>query len=483
MNNITAEGKIILKGRFVLEEILGHGGMGTVYKALDLLAVEARDKEPYLAIKLLNSELLGDPRFFIAMQREAKKAKSLAHPNIIAIYDFDRDGSNVYLSMQLLKGSPLSAFIKQHSSGIALDKALPIVKDMASALAHAHKNGIVHSDFKPGNVFVDDQGHVTVLDFGIACQFERTARGNDETTVFDSRSLNALSPPYASLEMLNNVEPDPRDDIYALACVTYELLSGKHPFSRSNAQQAYDLKAQPSQITSISNKQWKGLLHGLQLKREHRTKTVDKFIAEISPSQSSKAKLYFVASITFASCVVLASYWSFQKSQEQSIDSSAQINANINEPKKTEMTSIPAEAPTSYRDNQKADSISKNPINLQLSASSYNIGDPMIIFVETEKPMYITLIHTNSKGEVSTIYPNSYETYQIISAGDRVRIPRENADYEFTVSGPSGIDRIEALGSSEPLPITENIIDGSGKINAKINSLLISRTAVTVKVY
>ncbi|MCL7423327.1 MAG: hypothetical protein M8364_20775, partial [Methylobacter sp.] len=107
MEKSCIEDKTVLKGRFVLQEVIGQGGMGTVYKALDLVAQEARDKDPYLAIKLLNPELLDDPRFFVAMQREAKKAKSLAHPNIITVYDFDRDAGNIYCNYSdpLAKGS------------------------------------------------------------------------------------------------------------------------------------------------------------------------------------------------------------------------------------------------------------------------------------------------------------------------------------------------------------------------------------------
>ena len=89
-----------LNGRFVLEECIGFGGMGTVYRALDLRKLEASDRKPYIAIKVLNAPFRSHPKSLIALQREARKAQTLAHPNIVAVYDFDRDGSMVYLTME-----------------------------------------------------------------------------------------------------------------------------------------------------------------------------------------------------------------------------------------------------------------------------------------------------------------------------------------------------------------------------------------------
>src|SRR5882762_594598 len=91
-----------LNGRFVLEECLGVGGMGTVYKALDLRKLEASDRRPYIAIKVLNLQFRGNPKSLIALQREAKKAQALGHRNIVTVYDFDRDGPMVYLTMEYL---------------------------------------------------------------------------------------------------------------------------------------------------------------------------------------------------------------------------------------------------------------------------------------------------------------------------------------------------------------------------------------------
>ncbi|MEW6762506.1 MAG: protein kinase [Pseudomonadota bacterium] len=273
-----------LNGRFVLEECIGFGGMGTVYKALDLRKLEASDRKPYIAIKVLNVQFRGHPKSLIALQREARKAQALAHPNIVSVYDFDRDGAMVYLTMEYLQGKPLSQLLRAPGfAGMPYAEALPIVTGMANALSYAHGRGFVHCDFKPGNVFLTDAGDVKVIDFGIARVFQKTEEDAD-VTVFDPGSLGALTPAYASPEMLEQREPDPRDDIYALACITYELLTGHHPFNRLSSAQARGTGMKPQRPARLGHTQWQALKCALALEREERTSTVARFLAGFGAS-------------------------------------------------------------------------------------------------------------------------------------------------------------------------------------------------------
>ena len=100
-----ADNKIILNDRFVLENTLGAGGMGTVYKAQDLRKVEARDNNPYVAAKILNADFKNHPDAFVTLQREASRSHLLSHPNIVTVHDFDRDGDTIYMTMELMKAS------------------------------------------------------------------------------------------------------------------------------------------------------------------------------------------------------------------------------------------------------------------------------------------------------------------------------------------------------------------------------------------
>lgn len=278
-----------IKNRFVLQELIGKGGMGMVFKAMDLRKVEAADKDPYVALKVLSQDFKANPMALIALQRETKRAQTLSHPHIINVYDFDRDGQHVFMTMEYLEGTPLSHFIKQHPDGLPFKKAWPIIHAVADALRYAHQKNIVHSDFKPGNVFIDQTGDIRVLDFGIACAISHNDKEHPDATIFDARALGAATPAYASLEQLRNSPPDPRDDIYALACVSYELLTGKHPFGRLSAEKARELNLQPKAITQLARRRWKGLQKALAIEQAQRTASIDEFLDTLGP----RSALYY----------------------------------------------------------------------------------------------------------------------------------------------------------------------------------------------
>lgn len=290
-----------LNGRFVLEECLGVGGMGTVYKALDLRKLEASDRKPYIAIKVLNMQFSGHPKSLIALQREARKAQQLAHRNIVTVYDFDRDGPTVFLTMEYLQGKSLNRVLRSPEfQGLPYVKAMPIIVGMGSALAYAHERGFVHCDFKPANVFLTDRGEVKVIDFGIARGFQQPADDADQT-VFDPGSLGGMTPAYASPEMFEHREPDPRDDIYALACVSYELLTGRHPYNRVSATEARARNLKPEPPKTLSRGQWKVLRQALSLDRATRTPTVKQFLAGLGGEpQTTNMRLPVIAGSVIA---------------------------------------------------------------------------------------------------------------------------------------------------------------------------------------
>jgi serine/threonine protein kinase len=305
-NDQTKEVGDTLNGRFVLEECLGIGGMGTVYKALDLRKLEASDRRPYIAIKVLNLQFRGNPKSLIALQREAKKAQALGHRNIVTVYDFDRDGPVVYLTMEYLAGQPLSRVLRAPDfKGMDYEHALPIFRGMANALAYAHERGFVHCDFKPANVFLTDTNEIKVIDFGIARVFQRPEEESD-ATVFDPGSLGAMTPTYASVEMLEHREPDPRDDVYALGCTTYELLTGRHPFDRVPANQARSAGSRPVRPAGLGARQWRALRMALSFDRETRMPSVARFLEEFGVSEQSPARRRSVMAVSAAALAAAA---------------------------------------------------------------------------------------------------------------------------------------------------------------------------------
>lgn len=289
----------VLKGRFILEKVLGVGGMGVVYKAKDRLKVEAQDRDPYVAIKVLSDEFKSHPESFIALQRESRKGQKIAHPNVVKVYDFDRDGDIVFMTMEYLEGRPLDQFIRQYSStGLPRNDIWMILDGICSALIQAHSENIVHSDFKPGNIFVTSSGVAKIFDFGIAravANVDRQASGGQDKTVFDAGTLGALTPAYASLEMLSGKAPDLRDDIYALGCITYEMLTGMHPYNRLPADEAYKRKLKPRRISGIKNIQWRAIEKALAFKSEDRIASVAEFYKQVLGKR--KSSFVFVSAL------------------------------------------------------------------------------------------------------------------------------------------------------------------------------------------
>ena len=308
----------VIRQRFVLEEELGSGGMGRVFRALDRIRQEAQDREPYVAIKVLSESFRSQPLFFIALQREAKKAQRLNHPNIVRVYDFDKDGPHIFLVMECLSGQSLDAWIDRAGS-LQLDQVLFIVKSVAAALEFAHNNGIVHLDLKPKNIFVTNDGHVKVIDFGIARAIRNPESPEDDRTIFDPRTLGALSPSYASPQMIDGLEPDARDDVFSLACVTYELLTGRHPFSRVPATRARAERREPLRPSKLNNRQWAGLKRGLSFDRDTRTPNVHAFVSDLTAGEQKtfRLPLLILAGVLGIGLIAGVGYWWWSRPEQQ----------------------------------------------------------------------------------------------------------------------------------------------------------------------
>jgi serine/threonine protein kinase len=279
----------LLRDRFILDQVLGVGGMGVVYKGRDLLKVEARDRNPYVAIKVLREDFKRRDDAFIMLQREASRQQRLAHPNIVTVYDFDRTGDIIFISMELLEGTPLDVFLDSdgRERGVPYPEAIHLIEGMCAALMYAHEHGIVHADFKPSNCFVMRGGKVKVLDFGIARAMRRPNQADGTVTVYDGRLLGAMTPAYASPEMAEeSADPDPRDDIYGLACVCYELLTGSHPFDRLSALVARGRKLEPKPVPSLGARQNRALAQALAFDRAARTPSVREFFGGLRPADA-----------------------------------------------------------------------------------------------------------------------------------------------------------------------------------------------------
>lgn len=212
MNNL--QGKV-LGNRYVLLDKIGDGGMAIVYKARCQLL------NRFVAVKILRHEYTADEEFIKKFKRESLAAASLSHPNIVGIYDVGEQDGIYYIVMEYVKGETLKEYIKKHIK-INYEDTLKIVYQIALALEHAHKNGVVHRDIKPHNILITEDKIVKVTDFGIA-------RASTSSTMTNTgRVMGSVH--YLSPEQARGTFSDHRTDIYSLGVVMYELLTGKLPY-------------------------------------------------------------------------------------------------------------------------------------------------------------------------------------------------------------------------------------------------------------
>ncbi|WJE17414.1 Stk1 family PASTA domain-containing Ser/Thr kinase [Halobacillus sp. ACCC02827] len=206
----------LLNDRYRVGEMIGGGGMANVYLAHDTIL----NRE--VAVKVLRLEHGNDEEFIARFHREAQSATSLSHPNIVNIYDVGEEDDIYYMVMEYVDGMTLKQYIQQHSPIDASD-AVDIMRQVASAIAHAHDNEIVHRDIKPQNILIDHYGHVKVTDFGIAMALSATSLTQTNSVL---GSVHYLSP-----EQARGGVATKKSDIYSLGIVFFELLTGRLPFS------------------------------------------------------------------------------------------------------------------------------------------------------------------------------------------------------------------------------------------------------------
>lgn len=266
----TIEIGVVLNDRFLLQELLGEGGMGRVYKALDLRREEVQDPNPYVAIKLLNENIRSMPGAGIALQREAVIAQRLQHHRIASVYDYNRDDLHAYIVMELIEGYTLDQFvISDYPDGLPAAQSFKIINQLIETVIFAHRKGVVHADIKPSNVKIMPNGDIKVMDFGLArvMSLMNMAQYIDNKEVdsqWRHRSLSeAITPSYATKARLHGRQPIKVDDTFALACVIYLILTGRHPYQRMNADKALKQGIKPERPAQITKTQWSALQRAL----------------------------------------------------------------------------------------------------------------------------------------------------------------------------------------------------------------------------
>ncbi len=217
--------------------VLGEGGMGIVYKALDLKL------ERYVAIKILSPQATANPQFVARFKREAKNQAKLTHPNIVPVYGFAEDRQTLGIVMEFVDGETLEHRI-QRKGRLEVVEALDVLKQILSAADYAHSKGFVHRDIKPSNIIIGSDGTAKIMDFGIS------------KSIYDSKGITKTGTKlgtilYMSPEQIKALEPTGQSDIYSIGITFYEMLSGKTPFDVGTEFQIMEahLKKNPPKLS------------------------------------------------------------------------------------------------------------------------------------------------------------------------------------------------------------------------------------------
>lgn len=276
----------VLRGRYELVNLLGCGGMAAVYRAVDRYRASLGLPDCDVALKIVAPDA-SPGADDTALGREFHNAQQLSHPNIINVFEIDREAGATFYTMELLEGEQLDELLARIGGPLPLAQALAIVRDLGAAIEHAHSRGIPHADLKPQNVFITYGGHVRVLDFGgLSMPAPGPGIGEPAPSQAAERYRTA-TPAYASCEQLEGQRVDPRDDVFALAVIAYELISGRHPFDGLSALQARAQHLHARRPAQLPPRGWRALRRGLSWRREQRPREIGPWLQQLGVSEAA----------------------------------------------------------------------------------------------------------------------------------------------------------------------------------------------------
>jgi serine/threonine protein kinase len=315
----------VLRDRYVLVDRLGSGGKGSIFKALDRYRASLPEAQQFVAIKILHATAADREEQLANLRREFYRTQMLSHRNIVNVFELDRDGDVDFFTMELLEGELLSSVMgRLQPLPMSRPQAWAIIREIGSGLEHAHAHNVVHADLKPHNIMITDAGEVRIFDFGAS------STSSEQSAEDRPRPRNAypsVTPAYACCELLEGRPPDPRDDIYAFACISYELLAGAHPFQRRRSTEARDFGIVPTRPPGLSRRQWQALTMGLSWHRTRRSISVGAWLDKLNtkrvagplprahdlepapaPAISQRTRLFSVAA-PFAVLLICVTVW------------------------------------------------------------------------------------------------------------------------------------------------------------------------------
>src|SRR5262247_305886 len=269
----------MLAGRYQIVNLLGVGGMGAVYKAFD------RQLTRIVALKTILPEMASTPTALKRLKQEVLLAQSIVHKNVVRIFDIGEDEGTKFITMDFIEGADLKTLITQRGK-LPATEAAEIIRQVCQGLETAHAAGVVHRDLKPQNIMIEKDGHVVVMDFGIANSGQ--SRGVTQTGAFLG------TPEYMSPEQAKTEDLDARSDIFSLGLIFYELLTGKLPFQGKTVletmfKRTTERAVPPVEVERSVPKSANDIVNKcLQIEREQRYQSVTELLEDLETFDPTK---------------------------------------------------------------------------------------------------------------------------------------------------------------------------------------------------
>ena len=471
-----APGGLIL-GRYKVLAELGRGGMGVVFRCFDETAgIEA-------ALKALPPELSHDTSEMEEVKANFQLVEKLHHPNIAAVRNLERDPAtgDFFLIMECAGGEDLRAWLRRRrqEGSLTFDAVLSVVRQVAAALDYAHSEKIIHRDIKPGNVMIDAEGRVKVLDFGLAAQIHTSL-----TRVSMACRGTSGTAPYMAPEQWEGKVQGAAADQYALAAMTYEMLAGRPPFTAADPAvlQQLVLTREPEAPPNLPSFRWNALRRAMSRDPGDRFPDCAAFAAALEsperpmPGKLSRSALWGVAALGILAAVAVLHVrepgrvpavphvmqsapvpdrpeTADRPAAEVSPPPAKMVPAAPEAPSTPPPAAVPAAAVSSAvpeRTVPAAEPAAKDPVpefRLKCGSASGRLafaeGEEVSLTVESNCPCYILVYVRQPDGSEVVLFPNRYNWNAKIPAGVPVAIPgTDKAGFKIVASPPFGTDEI-----------------------------------------
>jgi non-specific serine/threonine protein kinase len=306
----------LLASRFELIARINQDAYGTVYRARDHGGGPAGVGR-LCAVRVLPAKQAEDPEIRARVEELVGRHRLLRHKGILAYHEFGMDERRTWVVGELPEGTTLSRFVRKEClNGLPPDRGIPIVSQIAGAVAAAHDAGMMHGDLRPSSLYISSEGKVRVADFGLRVAIYGSRIPTAQAGSTDIEQMGTMDA-YLTLEILDGKPPTAADDVYSLACIAAVLLTGSHPFNGRSARRRLEKDLPPPRIRALGKARNRALAKGLALKQEERFESVREFIGALESPPPDRRPVLWTATLLILLVAAAGAAWPLLQWLEQ----------------------------------------------------------------------------------------------------------------------------------------------------------------------